>query len=363
MAELNQGPDLGIIQTEALGFRTLKGEAKVRITSPWATPPTHHASLLCIASRRGLVAAAGPDAVVLANTDKVRKAFEADKDGSTEIRPFDPDLRIPMTMRVSHITFTADESLLLLSAETGGGLAVYEVGTLLQGTDQSAFELSTNGESLRAVAPNPTSEKAELCAVVTTNGSLHMVNLKARNTAKLKDQVSCVSWSPKGKQLVAGLGDGSIAQMTPEGEVKAMIPRAPMVPDNCHVSSLTWLETNLWVAIYTSNSVPAESVYQVIARNTPSSFTYNKLSDPVDPYGSDKPLHHSIVRLRDFAPSITDLMIVASTASTDVGLLTRAKEPLSKDSPAEAITNVFTLTEMADDTKRATIPMTESLDD
>jgi nucleoporin NUP159 len=131
-------------------------------------------------------------------------------------------------MRVSQLAFTADENYLILSAETGGGLAIYEVQSLLNGSTSSVFELPTNGESLRLLAPNPTSEKAELCAIVTTNGNLHMTNLKKRKISNvLKSQVSSVSWSSRGKQLCAGLGDGTIHQMTPEGEAKAEIPKAP----------------------------------------------------------------------------------------------------------------------------------------
>lgn len=135
-------------------------------------------------------------------------------------------------MRVSHLSFTADENYLILSAEAGGGLAVYEVQSLLQGSTNSAFELSTNGETLRLVSPNPTPEKAELCGIVTNNGNLHMANLKERQfSSPLKNQVSCISWSSKGKQLCAGLADGTIHQMTPTGEGKADIPKPPNVGD------------------------------------------------------------------------------------------------------------------------------------
>lgn len=156
----------------------------------------------------------------------MRKAFEGPKPDDSDIRSFEPQLKLPMPMRVSQLAFTADENYLILSAETGGGLAVYEVQSLLSGSTNSAFELSTNGESLRALAPNPTPEKAELCAIVTTNGNLLMANLKEKRISdSLKSQVTCVSWSSKGKQLCAGLGDGTIHQMTPEGEGKAEIPK------------------------------------------------------------------------------------------------------------------------------------------
>lgn len=199
-------------------------------------PPT--SSLMSIASRRGLLAAAGPDTIVVARTESVQKAFEAHSGG--KFKPFQPELRIPMSMRVSQLTFSADEAYLVISAEVGGGLAVYEVDALLNGSTQTAFELPTNGESLRALVPNPTSDKGELLAVVTKDGNLMMANLKDRafktgtNGQALRSGVSCVSWSTKGKQLVAGLGNGSAIQMTPEGEIKAEIPSAPGLNDGDH---------------------------------------------------------------------------------------------------------------------------------
>jgi nucleoporin NUP159 len=195
---------------------------------------------MSVASRKGLVAAAGPNVVILATTESVRKAFEGPIAGDANFKPFQPQLTLSMSMRISQLAFSADESYLILSAETGGGLAVYEVQALLQGSTQSAFELSTNGQSLRALVPNPTPEKGELLAVVTVDGNLMMANLKERafvtgsNGQFLKDGVSCLSWSTKGKQLVAGLGDGTVYQMTPEGVGKGDIPRPPGVNGNQH---------------------------------------------------------------------------------------------------------------------------------
>ncbi|KAI8174431.1 Nucleoporin NUP159 [Colletotrichum sp. SAR 10_75] len=359
---LNQGPELEVIQTEALGFKSIAGDAKLRLTSAWSPAPADTASLLSIAPRRGLVAAAGPDGITIASTESVRKGFEADskESDSSDVRAFQPQVKLPMPMRVSQLAFSADENYLILSAESGGGLAVYETQSLLNGGTQAAFELATNGETLRALVPNPTIEKAELVAIVTNNGNLHMANLKDRNISNvLKAQVSCLSWSTKGKQLVAGLADGTIFQMTPEGEEKGQIPRPPGV-ENAHVSSLSWLENHLFLAIHTSTKEsPPTSVYHIITRKLPSDFTFQKLTDPVDPFGAENTPHHSILRLKDFPPNLTDLLIVASTASPDIGLLSRSKTPLSPDKPADSISNVFTTTELLDDSKRASLPMTE----
>jgi nucleoporin NUP159 len=195
---------------------------------------------MSVASHKGLVAAAGPNAVIIATTESVRKAFKdpAPRDGN--FKSFQPQLTLPMQMRVSQLAFSADELYLVLAAEVGGGLAVYEVQALLQGSTQSAFELSTNGQALRALVPNPTAERAELFAIVTADGNFMMANLKEKAIVPgpsgqiLKEGVSCLSWTTKGKQLVAGFGNGTACQMTPDGLSKVDIPKPPGIDDNHH---------------------------------------------------------------------------------------------------------------------------------
>ncbi|KAJ8120256.1 hypothetical protein O1611_g10413 [Lasiodiplodia mahajangana] len=360
---VSQGPDLPEVQTEGLGFLSLAGEAKLRLSTPWSPPPSPDASLISIASRRGLVAAAGPDGVAIASTDSVRKAFEAPKDGDSEIRSFTPQLTLPLPIRISQLAFSADEAYLILSAEQGGGLAVYDVNALQQGSTQSAFEISTNGESLRALVPNPRAEKAELCAVATKEGKLLMANLKEKSFISkggsqiLKEQVSCVAWSNRGKQLVAGLGDGNMCQLTPEGDVKAEIPRPPQLDPSYYVSSVVWLENDLFLVIHVSTSNGPQTKYHLITRQG-QSFQYQGLNDPVDPYGAEKVPHHTALRLKDFPPNLQDLVIFCSNATPDIGLLARSKSPLSPNGPV----NVFANIELADDSRRATLPMNDSLE-
>ncbi|KAI0845280.1 hypothetical protein F5Y00DRAFT_246530 [Daldinia vernicosa] len=358
-----QGPPEPI-QTEALGFLSLSGDAKLHLTSQWSPPPVNNASLLSIASRQGLVAAAGPDGVVLASTEAVRKAFDSPKDGDNDVRAFEPPLTLPLPLRICQLTFTTDGAYLILSAEEGGGLAVYETQALQQGSTKAAFEIPTNGESLRALIPNPSLEKSELCAVVTNEGKLLMANMKERGFISrpsgqvLRDQVSCVAWSNKGKQLVAGLGDGTIQQMTPDGEVKANIPRPPDLDANYFVSSLVWLENDLFLAFHVlASDESPQTRCHLIARQG-ENFQFQKLSDPVEPFGNNRTPHHTLVRLKDFPPNLQDLLICSSTAREDIGLFTRSKTPLAPGAPS----GIFTTTELADDSKRATLPMGEGME-
>ncbi|KAJ4404244.1 hypothetical protein N0V82_010527 [Gnomoniopsis sp. IMI 355080] len=369
------GADLEIIQTERLGFLPLAKDAKVQLTPKWSPPPAPTASLLAVASRRAIVAAAGPDTIYVSPTDAVRKAFEGPKDGDSEIRAFEGHVKIPMPMRISHLAFTPDEQHLIMSAEQGGGLAVYETQNILLGSAQSVFEIGTTGENVKTLVPNPMPELAEFCAVVTTHGNLLMANFKDRNLAVgnngpvLRSGVTSVGWSTKGKQLVAGLADGTIIQMTPDGTEKAVIPKPASLAGDYPVASVSWLENHLFLAIYNNAGDPSNSEYFAITRSAPAgqtpSFEMRKLVDPVQPFGNDSAPHHTILRLRDYPPAIQELLIVSSSVSDGLGLLTKAKASLSSDPniPAEQVTNVFTTTEFSDDSRRAQLPTDEELNE
>ncbi|KAM7209026.1 hypothetical protein V8F20_000635 [Naviculisporaceae sp. PSN 640] len=365
---VNQGEDLQLIQTEALGFLSIAGDAKVQLTSRWSDVPSPTAQLLSIASRKGVVAAAGPEAVHIATTESVRKAFESEKTGDSEVRPFEPQARLPLPFRISQLAFTSDERYLLLSAESGGGLAVYEVDALTNGATNAAFELGTNNEPLRALVPNPSPELAKYCALVTTNGNLYMANLDDKqlvsgaNGPTLRSQVSCAAWSTKGKQLVAGMADGSVYQMTPDGTEKAHVPKPPSLGDY-HVGSISWLENHVFLVVHNADNKQDPAVYHIITRQPAGdapSYTYQKITDPVEPFTTDKVPHHTILRLKDFPPNLQDLLLVSSTATESIGLLTRSKTALASDKP---VTGVFTTTELADDSKRAQLPMSDSMED
>ncbi|KHJ36243.1 putative nuclear pore complex subunit nup159 protein [Erysiphe necator] len=372
------GPPIEDIQTEAIGFLAVSGETKVQLLpEPWPKdnlpPPT--ASLMSIASRAGLLAAAGPEGIILASTESLRKSFCDSQLQNGQIQRFEPQLKIPMNFRISQVAFSSDEKFLILSAEIGGGLAVYEVSSVMNGSQQSTFELSTNGKALRALMPNPAPEKAELLAIITIDGNLMVANLRDRNFIVgaqgfvLKECVSSMSWSTKGKQLVAGLGDGTACQMTPEGGLKTVIPRPPDNSTDHHISSILWLENHMFFSIYTPssydpNQAPHANLYLTTRTADCKNYTFQKITDPVQPFGLNRsPPHHFMLRLKDFPPNLQDIIIMASTASTDIGLMTRSKVPLTKDKPPEKICGVFTMTELSDDSRRAQLPFSAQLGD
>lgn len=134
------------------------------------------------------------------------------------------------------------------------------------------------------------------------------------------------------------------------------------------VSSIIWIENNIFLTISTpsnfDDSSAPESKFHIVTRQPPSDFMFQKIADPAEPFGLHRyPPHHFLLRLRDFPPNIDDLLIVASSASTDVGLFSRSKAPLVTDKPPEKVVGVFTMTAPSDDSRRAQLPLTADLGD
>ena len=109
--------------------------------------------------------------------------------------------------------------------------------------------------------------------------------------------------------------------------------------------------------------MPPATSYTLITRaKAPQlEFMFQRLPEPCYPAGLDRATPYQfMLRLREFPPNLTDAIVVASTGSEDIGLITRSKTPLSSDLPVDQV-NVFTTTAMADDSRRAQMPMTEDL--
>ncbi|KIV80821.1 hypothetical protein PV11_08297 [Exophiala sideris] len=371
---VQDGAELQEIQTNELGFAALNGEAKLRLLpTPWPSdalpPPT--SSLLSIASTKGLLAAAGPDALYITSTDKVREAFQSpDPSKDEKTRPYNPEIKIPQA-RLSQVVFSADDSVLVVSGEQDGGVAAFQVDSLTKGQLEPAVQIPTNGQSLRALVPNPVPESAELFALITTTGSLMLLDLKAgsmrsgSNGVVLKDGASCLSWSNRGKQLVVGLADGTAVQLKPDGTVVAQIPKSASISAGVHVSGISWLENDTFLIIYTPNDTSdgiQPSEYYIVNREPKTTnYTFQKLPEVLAPFGVERlPSTHFISRLRNFPPSLQDLLIVTATTATDVGLLSKSDKPLSQEA---AITSTFTFTTIEDDTRRAQLPLTPDMQD
>ncbi|KIW02773.1 hypothetical protein, variant [Verruconis gallopava] len=362
------GDEIQEIVVETLNFKALNGEKKVKLLrQPWPLNdlPSSTSSLLSISSKQGLLAAAGPNSLVLARTKAVRDAF-TNEDGQ-DVRDFQPAMEIPVP-KLSQVAFTADGAFLVICAQEGGGLGVYETQSILQDKKEPAFQLSTNQTSIRALVPNPALEFAHLVAVILTDGKLLIADLKTRQFTKnsagspsLKEGVAAVSWSNRGRQLTAGMADGNCFQLDQTGAVKASVPAPPELPSPCHVSSLVWLANEEWLICYTPNNsddpdrAPESIICHVQTDKERSNFVYRKPAiEPVGNFGMNRvPLTYYVARLRNWY-NIKDWLILSSVVSSETAMFTNATAPLTSESP---VTGTYTVTAFANDSSRLSIPM------
>ncbi len=133
------------------------------------------------------------------------------------------------------------------------------------------------------------------------------------------------------------------------------------------MTSISWLENHLFLTAHASSSAdprtPLSIDFHLITRNPQSSnsFMFQKLPEVCSSFSSNRlPPYCSMQRLKDFPPNIQDLIIVVSTASADVGLFTRAKVPLTNEHDTQKVINTFTATAIADDARRASLPIKSS---
>ncbi|KAJ5189316.1 hypothetical protein N7472_008330 [Penicillium cf. griseofulvum] len=380
-ASAELGSELPDVFTDEVGFKGVSGDANIRfLQTAWPDDalPAPTSSLLAVAHTKGLIVGAGPDALVISTADAVRKSIEAPAGEDMEkTKPFQPVATIPLPSRPTHVAFTPGDDGLILATENGPAISVFDTNTLIQGNAQPAISIPTNGVSLRALAPNP-DPTSTLVALVTVNGELLIADLKAGslvpgpNGPVLKDGVSCASWSNKGKQIVAGLADGTGYQMTPDGTMKAEIPRPSDLEGDCHISSISWLENDVFFMTYTPNvseddmGMNPASSYYIITRRKQAPFLIQKLPEVCSTMGfmlKRGPAFQFITRIRDYKPHLKDVLIIASTASTDLGLITRSDQPLANDERTKSHVGQFMTTEVSDDTKRASVPLKDSGDE
>ena len=371
-ANVKDGPELQEIQTNELGFAAVNGESKVQLLpTPWPadSPPSPSASLLSVASVRGLLAAGGPDAVYLTSAKKVRETFQSPPLEKGQTRAFESEIQLPYP-RSSHVIFSSDESVLVLAPSTGG-IVAFQVERLQTGQLEPALRIDTNGQGLRALVPNPVSESAAIFAVITSNGDLMLLDLKAGgikpgdNGNVLKSGVSCLSWSNRGKQLVAGMADGTAVQLKPDGHVVANIPKSTSISSELHISGISWLENDTFFIIYTPNDtsqgILSSEYYMVQREPKTTNYTFQKLPEVLPPFGVERlPSSHFISRLRSFPPHLQDILLLTATTATDVGLVSKSDKALSQEEP---VTGAFTSTMIEDDNRRAQLPLSAAMQD
>lgn len=121
------------------------------------------------------------------------------------------------------------------------------------------------------------------------------------------------------------------------------------------------MENDIFFVIYTPNEsedengmVPESDSY-IIERRKQQPFLYRQLPVACASFGLKRsPAYHFTARI-SYNLDLKDALIISSTASTDIGLVTRVTPPFKEADDASK--NVFTTTTVMEETRRATLPL------
>ncbi|KAK7192868.1 hypothetical protein DPSP01_013164 [Paraphaeosphaeria sporulosa] len=354
------------VAPEILGFSPLSsgragGAKKIKLLpSPWSTDnlPPPSATLLAVAPRRALLAAASPDKLVIASTEKVRKAFQEKGNEWDVVTNFSPDAALPVP-QLRQVVFSADEDFLVTSPERDGGLSVYSVDALLKGNTQPDVQIATNNTSVRALLPNPSAGHAHYMAVILDSGRLDITDVSTGNARTVHNAgVTCASWSVKGKAFVVGFEDGTAAihLISSMDQVKARVPRPSKVDDNYIVSAVNWLSNEELFLIYSPRDGVEQLTYCLVTTNKEyNSFTFRETPWELIFSSTDGPTRSSpprfyMQRLRKWEPDLDDMIIVTASHSSEVGVVTRSQKPIG---PGVATVNEYQMATLHDHRKAA----------
>jgi nucleoporin NUP159 len=362
---------LQLTLAQHLGFRALsqgaEGPKKLKLLKPWpsnSVPPAS-ATLLSIASKPGLLAAAGPDTLIVVSTEKVRKAFSGKAGEWDVISDFTPDVAIPLgNPPLRHVLFSAGGEFLVISAEAKGGLAVFDVTKLMKGNQMPDQHIQTDGVAVRMLQANPVPEMEHYMTVVLDTGKLWLVDITSGKINTLKDGgVSCVTWSNRGKAVAAGMQDGTSHIYMSDGSLKGVIPRPPGVDDNYEVAGLTWLKNSELLVVHSpkpSADVEPENKYHLVECNkTWTEFEFHAtIWDPlltsIEGPPRALPPRFSATRLQNWAPNLDDMLIITTSHTDAIEILTSSSKVLSPEQ-ADAAFSKWVITP-PEDTKKAAVP-------
>uniref|UniRef100_A0A669CS89 Nuclear pore complex protein Nup214 n=1 Tax=Oreochromis niloticus TaxID=8128 RepID=A0A669CS89_ORENI len=342
-------------------FRQMK---KVRVFEPTEDLPKDRSSLLAISNKYGLTF------VGLDRTFKVyltRDILAADKgDGNSNEIGIPVLAEVTVELVLHHLALSCDEltlSVCGMSEEAGLSLTFYDVRTFMNKVGK--LQKLPFAFHQPAVAPdvlvqdlkwNPV--QVSVLAVCLSDGSIMIldvtdsVNVQARLPSS--SGITCICWSPKGKQVAAGKMDGTVTQYTPGLEEKKVIPCPQFFTPGEPVKAVDvlWLKTYVFAVAYAAGDGSLETPPELVLISLP------KKDEKVEPkflnfgefvFGSctERQHHYFLSHVEDW-----DLVFAASAASIEVSVIARQDDKVN-------MWEVWLL----EDSSRAELPVTETNED
>uniref|UniRef100_A0A8C2PUP5 Nuclear pore complex protein Nup214 n=1 Tax=Cyprinus carpio TaxID=7962 RepID=A0A8C2PUP5_CYPCA len=298
-------------------FRQMK---KIRVFESSADLPKERSSLLAISNKYGLT---------FAGKDEMLKVFwtrDVIAAGRLEGNPNDTGMN-------AHANSTLQEKRPFTSFKPAAA-----VDTLIQDLKWSPVD-------------------AFRLAVCLSDGSMMVLDVQdsVSVVAQLpaSEGITCVCWSPKGKQVSAGKEDATVVQYTPTLQAKKVIP-CPSFYSQDHpvkVLDVLWLSTYNFAVAYAAADGSLETPPELVVVSLPKKDEkrderYLNFNDLVYGTCTERQHHYYLCHIEDW-----DLVLASSAAAIEVSIIAKQEDKVNWE------------LWLLEDASRAELPVTENSED
>ncbi|XP_073696657.1 nuclear pore complex protein Nup214 isoform X2 [Garra rufa] len=341
-------------------FRQMK---KIRVFESSADLPKERSSLLNISNKYGLT---------FAGKDRTLKVFwtrDVIAAGRLEGNPNDTvecssAVIVTVDMAMHHIALSSDE-LTLSVCGTGDAAELtmdfYDVRTFLNKNRQdkrpfTSFRPAAAANTLvQDLKWSPVD--ASRLAMCLSDGSMMVLDVQdsVSVVAQLPAStgITCVCWSPKGKQVSAGKKDATVVQFTPNLQAKKVIP-CPNFYSQDHpvkVLDVLWLSTYNFAVAYAAADGSLETPPELVVVSLPKkdekrNERYLNFNDLVYGTCTERQHHYYLCHVEDW-----DLVLAASAAAIEVSIIAKQEDKVNWE--------LWCL----EDASRAELPVTDNSED
>ncbi|XP_062269575.1 nuclear pore complex protein Nup214 isoform X2 [Platichthys flesus] len=321
-------------------FRQMK---KARVFAPAGDLHEERSTLLTLSNKYGLCFVGLNRTFKVYLTHDILAADRVEGTSNEIVNGIPVLAEVTVELAVHQLALSCDElTLSVCGVSEGGGLFLtfYDVRTFTNKAKQQKLPFASlqaavsSGTMVQDLKWNPA--QASTLAVCLSDGS--MLILDVTDSVKVQAQlpassgITCLSWSPKGKQVAAGKMNATVSQYTPALEEKKVIPCPHFYsssPDEpVKALDVLWLKTFVFAVVYAAADGSLETPPELVLISLPKKdekveTKHLNFSDTV--YGScTERLHHYFLsHVEDW-----DLVFAASAASIEVSVISRQDDKI-----------------------------------
>ncbi|XP_070299706.1 nuclear pore complex protein Nup214 isoform X2 [Salvelinus sp. IW2-2015] len=317
-------------------FRQMK---KTRVFDSPDDLPKDRSSLLAISNKFGLTFVGLDKKIKVYRTQDILAADKVDGNSNEIIEGIAALADVPVELPVHNLGLSSDELTLSVSGtsdESGLSLDFYDVRTFINKArlQKLPFVTLRPGVGLGIIVQdlkwNPV--QASVLATCLSDGSMMVLEVTDSVTVQAQlpatEGITCVCWSPKGKQVAAGKMNATVSQYTPGLQEKKVIPCPSFYSSDNPVKVLDvqWLSTFVFAVVYAAADGCPETPPELVVISLPTKTEkreerYLNFNDPVYGTCTERQLHYFLSHIEDW-----DVVLAASAASIEVSVIAKQED-------------------------------------